>query len=112
MSFFSARDARKQATGLRAVFDEIALIQPAVLDAIDNGNFEVKVGPIMDIETGMTNSATHFNAYVDPQNNQDDASQVARQQLYRVIGHFVELGYTVRIEKHEDTETFNWIIKW
>jgi hypothetical protein len=112
MAIFPAKEARKQASGLREIFNEIALIEPAILDAIEAGAFEVKVGPISSVTTGMSNSEVHFDAYVNPQATQDDASQVARTQIYGVIRHFVELGYVVRIEKHTVGDVFNWVIKW
>jgi hypothetical protein len=114
MSVFSAKDARDQAVGQRAVFDEIAIIEPMILDAVDSGAFEVTVGPgsSTPVATGMTVSATHFNAYTDPANYSSDTYTVAKTQMFRVIRYFTELGYTIRVAKHEDTSTFNWIVKW
>ncbi len=111
---YPAREARQIAIDKRDVFDEIALMEPLVLDAIAAGNLEVTIGPDSDIAvtTGFTNSSVHYLAYSDPLTYRTDAHKKAVAQMNEVINHFQSLGYTVTRVKVEGLNKFNWLVSW
>lgn len=112
--FYSAKEAAAISNNRTDVNLEINRIEEAVMTAAAAGKREATIGPgsTPPVVSGFTASATHYNAYSDPLNNQTDAHKVARSQLNEVIGAFQKLNYTVRRTQHQSTETFNWIVKW
>lgn len=113
-TFYKAQEARDIATNRRAILDEIRIIEPVVLDAIENGDTSAKIGPgsSTPVTVGFTNSATYYNAYSDPINNDTEAHRKARRQINEILKHFSSLNYQITMEREGATSTFNWIVKW
>lgn len=111
---YTAREARQIALDKRDVFDEIAIIEPRILNAVESYELEVLVGPDsgVAVSTGFTNSSTCYQAYSDPLTYRTDAHKKAIVQMNEVINHFQSLGYTVTREKVEGQNKFNWLISW
>lgn len=114
MSFFTAKEAAATSNNRAEINLEIHRIEDAVMTAATAGNREATIGPASTppIVAGFSVSATHYNAFADPLNNQTDAHKVARNQMEEVMGHFRKLNYTIRRTQHQSTESFNWIVKW
>lgn len=113
-NFYTAIEARQQAALRGAVITELHLVESGVSAAIEAGALEATIGPASSpaVVTGLTNSSTAYEAYTDPAQYDTDAHRVTRLQMDAVIGHFSRLGYTVTRERHLETSTFNWIIRW
>lgn len=113
-SFYTAAQARDRSTSRREVYDEIKLIETAVMDATEGEALVATVGPASDpaVTTGFTNSSTHYAAWSDATANDTDAHRVARKQMDDVISNFSKLGYSITRSRHLSTSTFNWIVRW
>lgn len=111
---YSAREARDIALSKRDIFDEIARIEPRLLDAVEAGDISVTVGPDSDtpLTTGFTNDETYYEGYSDPLTNRSDAHKKAVAQMNEVINYFQNKGYVVTRTKVDGVKKFNWIISW
>lgn len=111
---YSAREARQLALDKRDVFDELAIMEPMILDAITDGHLEVTIGPDSDdsVTTGFTNSSTAYQAYSDPLTYRTDAHKKVLAQMNEVISHFQSMGYTITREKVDGQNKFNWLVSW
>jgi len=112
---YSASEARAVALDKRAIFDEIAIIEPLVLDAIAAGALTMTIGPAQGgsaPSTSMTADEDYYNAYTNSLVYVDAASTKMRAQMNEVIKYFQSKDYVVRVARHNTTSTFNWIIKW
>jgi hypothetical protein len=114
MSFYSAKEAAALSNNRNEVLAEINRIESAIMTAASGGSREAKIGPGASpaVVEGFSNSATHYVAYSDPLNNDEDVHKVARAQMNEVIADFSRKGYTVRREQEGGTNQFNWIVKW
>jgi len=112
--FYTAKEARALSTSRREIYDEIKIIETAVMDAIEGETLTTIVGPGSDtpVVTGFTNSATHYNAWSSPTTYNTDAHKVARKQMDDVIGYFSKLGYVITRAQHLSGSTFNWTLTW
>lgn len=114
-SFWTASEARDQAASRATVISEIAAIEAEVAVQIAAGTLTATIGPgttPTPIVTTLTASTDAYDAWADPQSNQDDVHIKAREQMSRVISHFTKLGYSIVREREGVTSTFNWIVKW
>ncbi len=113
-SFFKATEARDAAVIRRPAIDEIHLIESHVADAVEAGDLSCVVGPSSDpaVSTGLTASATAYQAWSDPVNNQTSAHKVAAKQMNDVITHFSRLGYLIKRARYQSTSTFDWSVEW
>lgn len=111
---YTAREARQVALDKRDIFDEIAIIEPLILDAVEDGALSVTVGPDSDtpVEDGFTNTLTYFQAYSEPQTYNTDSHKKSLAQMNEVINYFQSKGYIVTRQKVEGQSKFNWIISW
>ena len=111
---YTASEARQVALDKREVYDEIAILEPLILDAIAAGALTVTIGPDSDpaVTTGFMNESVHYLAYSDPLTNRTDAHKKAVAQMNEVINHFQSLGYTVTREKVDGQNKFNWLVSW
>lgn len=113
-SFYTAVQARALSTSNREVYDEIKLIETAIMDAVETETLTATIGPSSSpaISTGFTNSAIHYQAWSDPIANNTDAHKVAKKQMDDVIANFSRLGYLITRSRYLSTSTFNWIVSW
>lgn len=111
---YTAREARELALDKRAIFNEIARVEPYVLNAIEDGALTATVGPDSDtpLTQGFTNDPDYYGAYSDPLTNRTDADKKMVAQMNEVIGYFQQKGYTVTRTKVEGVNKFNWVISW
>lgn len=113
--FYTAQEARDDASSRQTVLAEVAKIENEILAQIAAGSLEATVGPGTDptpIVTTLTASSTAFDAWDDPSNNTTSAHEVAKKQMAEVIGYFQRKGYSVSRSQEGVTSTFNWVIKW
>lgn len=110
--FYTASEARALSTSRREVFDEIKLIEVAIMDAIDGETLTATVGPTTSVATGFTNSSTHYDAWATPTTSTTDAHKVARKQMDDVIGHFSRLGYSITRAQYLSQSKFDWTLTW
>lgn len=114
MTFYTATEAANISNNRNDIILEINRVEEAIMTAVSAGKREAIIGPgsTPPVVAGFSNSATHYNAYSDPLNNQTDAHKVAASQMNAVIAEFQRKNYIVRRSQHESTNTFNWIVKW
>lgn len=112
----TAAQARAKTQNDNVIFNEIRDIEVAILTAIDNGSYDVKLaGTIM---TGTVNTGPsptprsvariYFNVW---QGTADDRAKFI--QMAKIISYFTDLGYTVDRRTNSETgDTFTWLIYW
>lgn len=103
LPFPSAGEARSRSRDLQTIWSEIAVIQSAILSAIQDGKFSVDV-----TGTTMAGSSDYYDVWVG---NVEDF--VKKDQMESVIGWFESIGYTVlRITDPVVPNTFFWRLSW
>jgi len=112
----TANQARAKAQNDNVIFNEIRDIEDAILTAVDNGSYDVKVaGTTMTatVNTGpvpspRSKARIYFNVW---QGTQDDRAKFI--QMAKIITYFTDLGYTIdRRTNNETGDTFTWLIYW
>lgn len=110
--FYDAKTARDIATGGAAaatvVLTEINALQVAVNTAASTSHLET----LVINSTTMTRSADYYNAWNDPQTYNDDAANLARARMDKVINYFTRIGYRIKREREGVNNRFQWKIKW
>jgi len=119
MAYFpSGSQARERAQGNNTLAQQIAIMEIAVLDAINNGAFAATISNTSTVTiqgttiTGspMTDNDTDgLNYYRAYQGTITDA--VKTEQMNEVIAHFENKGYTIARKSSSGTY-FYWYITW
>jgi len=110
--FYDAKTARDIATGGAAaatvVLTEINALQVAVNSAAAGSALRTLVVNT----TTMTQRSVYYDAWNDPQTYNDDASNLARARMDRVVNYFTRLGYSIKREREGVANRIQWNIKW
>lgn len=110
--FYDAARARQiamgQSSGNSDVLTEINDLQGLVDSAAASGTLETIVAGI----TTMTSSASFFDSWNDPYNNDTPVDQLNRVKMNYVVNYFSRMGYTIRRNRIGLSNTFEWRIKW
>ena len=128
LNTFTADCARTISESDPIVYNEIDFIMRAIIDASNNGNYEVEIDgntymtegvtftidytanpvTITKDETGSSGiSAKYYDVWRD-----DIEDRKAQIQLNSVVKYFRNLGFNIYIRQNEDTNKIKWVINW
>lgn len=101
--FPNSDSARLLSINYPFLHEEVYIIESNILDAIDQGKFEVTVS-----SSPMTTSIDYFRVF-----NGDVDDKVKDYEMNLVINYFVSKGYKItRITNNSTLNTFEWIVRW
>ncbi len=110
--FYDATQARDIAIGggapLGTVLTEINYLKEQIDLSASGQGLSITAASV----TVMTNSTPYFNAWFDPLDYTDPASQLCRLRMDAVVRYFSALGYRVQRQRVGTTDYFEWIISW
>jgi len=112
--FISAKQAREKARKDSAIQSETAVIEAAILIAVEAGTLSASV----EDNSVMTESTSADAAQVLAENYHSvwqggttDATK--SDQMAQVIKYFVDLGYSIHREINTSSNTtFKWVVSW
>ena len=122
--FPTAAQARDRGQGNRIITEEIALLELAITDAINNGNLSVEYGGSLSDSSTSTisvNGATVTASVMTAENatgqsyynvwkgTVTDAAKT--EQMNEVISHFEDKGFAIS-RRSSNNSTFYWNIVW
>lgn len=110
--FYGAARARQiamgQASGNSDVLAEINALQRLIDAAAASSDLEV----IVTGATAMTTSASFFDSWNDPYNNDTSIDRLNRAKMNAVVNYFSRIGYVVKRNRVGVTSAFEWKIQW
>lgn len=102
----TADQARLRARNDIAVYNEVKIIELAILTAASAGTLDCVIAVSL-----MTSSASSPLYYADWMGTQPDP--VIRDQMQQVMSNFTKLGYSIERKTNITTgNTFQWILAW
>ena len=117
--FYDAGTARNisagNAGGNGDVLAEINTLQVQVNTDALAGNLQINPQTSPDVSgiTGVFGAdPVFFDAWNEPNANDEDIHRIAREKMDRVIRYFTRIGYTIKRVRDGVTSTFKWQILW
>ena len=114
--FPSAAEARNCARDNKVVFEEICVIQQAILDAIVSKVYQVVISDGSPMTTqddidpvdGNPDSIQYYKVFAEIEDGRE-----IQDQLDFVERYFTNLGYNVQLQINPSTEnTLQWVLLW